>query len=120
MNWAREAIKYIERLGWAQYSFRTDEGVCLLGACALALTYGEEADFDYLYYDSSEYVVDLTALVECRRMLEDCIEERGYYFTSSEMTNPAAWNDSSGRTEEEVVEVLKCAARKIDRIQKSS
>jgi len=115
MNWAREALKYIERLGWTQYSFMTDEGVCLLGACALALSNGKEADFDYLYDEENS-----TTLKECRRMLEDCIEERGYYFTSSEMTNPAAWNDGSDRTKEEVVEVLKCAARKIDRIQKSS
>jgi len=114
MNWAREALKYIKKMGWTQGDFKTDEGICLLGACALALTDGKEADFDYLH-DSQE--VAWVTLRECRLMLEDCIEE----LTSSKLVvHPTTWNDGPDRTEEEVVEVLKCAARKIDRIQKSS
>jgi hypothetical protein len=84
------AADYIERHGWCQGTSRIDDAVCTAWALSIA------AAHDFVTAEQAGY-----------RLMHSVRGPMGY---SGGNWGIAVWNDTAGRTKEEVVEALRSAA----------
>ena len=97
-RWAERALTYLDERGWEQGQYESEDGrVCLLGACALALTDGQISDFGLLFAGGSVAADVVESIRRCMPLeaRDMSIEE---------------WQDSEPTTVEDVRRVLKCVA----------
>jgi hypothetical protein len=103
-QFVEDAIDWIREHGWCQWSSLDRQGrVCAVGALARFQSSGRASDYghyDYGHYDRDRYLVWTGHRAELSSLM-------GIPLTPGLL----GWNDTPGRTEEEVIDALTKAAK---------